>query len=180
MKNWDFETDVMVVGSGGGAFTAAILSHDHGARVVILERTDKVGGTTSVSGGAFWIPMNTHMKDLGVEDSREEALAYCKALSDGRVDEKLIETFVDNGYKALEYLEKNTPVVYEVMTMPDYHPEFEGAKRKGRSIEPGIYDLSKASPPIGRGFDLAPTGGLVPDLRSERRDEARRNAVSSG
>ncbi|MBI5895293.1 MAG: FAD-dependent oxidoreductase, partial [Desulfobacterales bacterium] len=42
---WDLETDVVVVGSGGGAFTAAILARDHDARVAILERTDKVGGT---------------------------------------------------------------------------------------------------------------------------------------
>ena len=100
-----------------GAFTAAILAHDHGARVVILERTDKVGGTTSVSGGAVWIPMNAHMKDLGVEDSREEAIAYCKALSDGRAEERLVEAFVDNGHKAVAYLEEHTPVVYEVMTI---------------------------------------------------------------
>ena len=142
VQKWDLETDVVVVGSGGGAFTAAILARDNGARVAILERTDKVGGTTSVSGGAVWIPMNAHMKELGVEDSREEAIAYCRTLSNGRSEEKLIEAFVDNGCKAVEYLEAHTPVVYDVMTMPDYHPEFEGAKPKGRTIEPGIYDLN--------------------------------------
>lgn len=143
MQKWDFETDVVVVGSGGGAFTAAILAHDNGARVAMLERTDKIGGTTSVSGGAVWIPMNKHMKGLRIPDSREEGLAYCKTLANGRVDEKLIEAFVDNGHNAVEYLETHTPVVYEAMTMPDYHPEFEGSKPKGRSIEPGIYDLNE-------------------------------------
>ncbi len=37
--------DVVVVGSGAAGLTAAIVAHDHGARVVVIERTGKVGGT---------------------------------------------------------------------------------------------------------------------------------------
>ncbi len=32
IKNWDLETDVIVVGSGGVGLTAAICSHDQGAQ----------------------------------------------------------------------------------------------------------------------------------------------------
>ncbi|UCF57133.1 MAG: FAD-dependent oxidoreductase [Deltaproteobacteria bacterium] len=143
MKKWDFEADVVVVGSGGAGFTAAILAHEHGAKPVILERTDKVGGTTAISGGAVWIPMNSHMKELGAIDSREEALTYCKKLTAGRAADILVETFVDTGHRMVDFIEKNTPVAFAPMTMPDYHPEEEGAKRGGRSIEPQIYDLSQ-------------------------------------
>ena len=37
-SGWDLEVDVVVVGSGGAGLTAAILAHDTGARVVVLER----------------------------------------------------------------------------------------------------------------------------------------------
>lgn len=143
MVKWDLETDVVVVGSGGGAFTSAILAHDNGAKAVILEKSDKVGGTTAVSGGAMWLPLNKHMASLGIEDSREEALAYCKKLTDGRATDSMVETYVDNGHKALDYIEEHTQVRYGAMTMPDYHPEEPGAKPGGRSIEPQLFDITQ-------------------------------------
>ena len=51
-EQWDMDADVVVVGSGGAGLTAAILAHDNGARVILVERSNMVGGTTAVSGGA--------------------------------------------------------------------------------------------------------------------------------
>lgn len=142
MKNWNLETDVLVVGSGGAALTAAILAHDHGARTVVIERSDKVGGTTAVSGGALWTPMNSHMKDLGISDSREEALEYCMKITEGRADDTLVEAFVDTAHIMAEYLESHTPLVFSAMTMDDYHPEEKGGKTGGRSLEANIYNIN--------------------------------------
>ena len=83
VKNWDQEVDVIAVGSGGSGLTAALLAHDRGAKALVLERSDKVGGTTAVSGGGLWIPMNHLMAENGIDDSREEALTYCKRLTSG-------------------------------------------------------------------------------------------------
>jgi 3-oxosteroid 1-dehydrogenase len=143
MNQWDMEVDVVVVGTGGAAFAAALLAQDNGAKTVMLERSDKIGGTTSVSGGALWVPMNHHMKALGIPDSREEALAYCKTLTDGRAADDLVEAFVDTGALVVEYVEKNTPVRFGPMTMADYHPELPGAKPMARSIEPQIWNINE-------------------------------------
>ncbi len=40
---WDIEADVVVVGAGGSGLTAAIVAHDHGANVVLLEKAPKIG-----------------------------------------------------------------------------------------------------------------------------------------
>jgi succinate dehydrogenase/fumarate reductase flavoprotein subunit len=46
--------------------------------------------------------------------------------------------------QVVDYVESNTPVAFSPMTMPDYHPEEEGAKPGGgRSIEPKVYDLNE-------------------------------------
>src|SRR5687767_6936833 len=50
------ETDVLVIGSGGAGLSAALAAAHAGARVMLAEKTDKVGGTTAVSGGVLWVP----------------------------------------------------------------------------------------------------------------------------
>src|SRR3989304_1316049 len=128
VKRWDQEVDVVVVGSGGGALTAATLAHDNGAKVLVVERSGKVGGTTAISGGGIWIPMNHHMEELGVKDSREEALTYAKLLTAGKAPDELVEAYVDTGHQMVRYLEEHTPVKFCGTHMPDYQALLPGGK----------------------------------------------------
>ena len=116
---WDREVDVIVVGSGGAAMTAATLAHDHGAEVLLVEKNERFGGTTGVSGGVMWLPQNHHMAAAGVDDSREDALAYIRHLAAGQpFDDHQVETWVDAAPEALAYLEEHTPV--EMQTVPNF------------------------------------------------------------
>ncbi len=142
--NWDKEVDVVVVGSGGSGLTAAILAKDHGADVVVIERSDKVGGTTAVSGGGAWIPLNHHLAQVGATDSRDEALTYCKRLSAGRASDELVETFIDTAHLMARYLEDRTPVRFKPTTCPDYQSELPGAKPGGgRTLDQEMFHASE-------------------------------------
>ena len=54
MSDADFpqETDVIVVGSGAAGLVCALVAAVGGLRVVVLEKSDKLGGTSAMSGGA--------------------------------------------------------------------------------------------------------------------------------
>lgn len=52
-ETWDYETDVIVVGSGTG-LTGAISAAAAGARVMVLEKMGVPGGSTLMSGGVVW------------------------------------------------------------------------------------------------------------------------------
>jgi 3-oxosteroid 1-dehydrogenase len=135
---WDEVVDVVVLGSGAAGLTAATLAADGGSEVLLLEKADLIGGTTAVSGGMPWIPMNRHMADLGEADSREESLTYIRRLTLGREpDPQLIETYVDTAAEMLDYLETKTPLRMSAPAMfADYYADLPGGKRAGRSIEP--------------------------------------------
>ncbi|MGM0579550.1 MAG: FAD-dependent oxidoreductase [Bacteroidota bacterium] len=144
-KKWDFETDVLVVGTGGAGLTAAIVAHDQGANTMIIEKSDKVGGTTAVSGGVIWVPINHYMEKAGIKDSQAEAMTYIKKLAEDRVDDSIIESLIDNGPKMVKYIEEKTPLKFKLIKdYPDYHPDWEGGKPKGgRSLESGLFDTNE-------------------------------------
>ena len=50
MTNWDHETDLVVVGSGGGGMTAALTAKLEGLDSIVLEKTKYFGGSTAISG----------------------------------------------------------------------------------------------------------------------------------
>lgn len=70
------ETDILVVGSGAAAFSAAITARQQGAEVVMLEKAELIGGTTMRSGGGFWIPNNRFQREIGIVDGKEDAVRY--------------------------------------------------------------------------------------------------------
>ncbi|MGH8517332.1 MAG: FAD-binding protein, partial [Panacagrimonas sp.] len=76
----DDDFDFVAVGSGGGSLCAALALRASGRRVVILEKTSLVGGTTAISGGVMWIPANRYMQEAGIEDSAELANTYLDAV----------------------------------------------------------------------------------------------------
>jgi succinate dehydrogenase/fumarate reductase flavoprotein subunit len=129
--------DVIVLGTGAAALTAAIRASAGGARVGLFEKADTVGGTSAWSGGMIWIPMNPHMAELGIEDSRAEVLTYLGSLSHGLIDMDLAAALIDTGPEMVTWLERNTPVQFQIIKdFPDYHPEHPGAKPGGgRSME---------------------------------------------
>ena len=81
MTRWDHEADVIIAGAGGAGLAAAIAALEEGARVILVEAAAEPGGTTRMSGGAFWIPNNSLMRAAGVEDPRQDAIALMARLS---------------------------------------------------------------------------------------------------
>lgn len=143
-EKWNREVDVVVMGTGGAALTAAITAHDQGLKVLVVEKTHQIGGTTAFSGGVPWIPMNRYMKEKGIEDTREDALKYIRRITGGKEpDPELLEVYVDNAYKAIDYLHENTPVRFAVPeNYPEYYGYFDGTK-SGRSLDPLPYDMNE-------------------------------------
>lgn len=148
--SWDRIVDVVIVGTGGAALVAATMAHDAGAEVLIIEKADMLGGTTAVSGGGVWLPGNHHMAEAGIDDSREDALAYIRRVTMGREhDPDLLEVFVDTAPEMLRYLEDNTPVQTHISPLPDYYWPWgiPGNRRMpARAVEANPYPVGTELP----------------------------------
>ena len=136
--NWDYEYDVVVVGSGNGALTSALCAHDGGAKTLVIEKSDQFGGTSATSGGGVWIPNNRYAKAENVDDSDQDARDYINSVSPkGKINEDLIETYIIEGPRMIDYLHENSIVKYRNLSYyPDYFPDNPGGKGGNRSMEP--------------------------------------------
>src|SRR5690606_31217745 len=143
-EHWDHEYDFVVVGSGGGGMTAALTAHDAGMSVLIIDKGKRFGGSTAVSGGGIWIPNNPTLRAAGHNDSRESIRAYLDRLTEGRVAPERLDAFIDNGPAAMELLGKSKWMkFFWTKGYSDYHPEYEGGRPEGRSIEAKPFDTRK-------------------------------------
>lgn len=136
-KVWDHTTDVLVVGSGGGGMTAALVAQDHGADVLVIEKGTAYGGSTAMSGGAVWVPLNHLMKEAGLDDSSDEAFAYLKTITGGNVSEARLRAYVDAAPEMVSYLEQHSHVRFQIVPgYSDYYPAIPGSRAGGRTLEP--------------------------------------------
>ncbi|MFI2102636.1 FAD-dependent oxidoreductase [Isoptericola sp. NPDC019693] len=134
---FDTSYDVVVVGSGAAGFATALGAVDAGLSVLVVESTEKWGGSSAMSGGGLWLPDNPLMQRDGAGDSREEALAYLEeTVGDaGRsASRERKEAFVDGVADFVTTAERYGMRFARGKDYPDYYPELPGGK-VGRSIE---------------------------------------------
>lgn len=154
--------DVIVIGAGAAGLMAALTAARSGARVLVLEKEEKLGGTAAVSGGIVWAPGNDHMNGA---DSREDALAYFRSLDNGDLREDVLEAFVDNAATALRFLEAHSPVRFTPLEgYPDYFGDRPGARPEGgRALDSGLFGYSE----LGEWREKVATGTVYPLMLSE-------------
>lgn len=161
--------DVIVVGSGAAGMTGALRAARAGLSVLVLEKAAYFGGTTSVSGGGIWVPGSPQARAAGIADGADVARAYVLGVIGPTADPALIDAYLDNGPRMVEWLDKNSQVHF-LLSPPssDWYPEIAGAVDHGRLLAPEEYDGKK----LGAHFaDLRPAreefnapGGFMIDL----------------
>ena len=130
MPDWDDETDVLVAGSGAGGVTGAYTAAREGLDVVMVEASDRLGGTTAYSGGGgMWFPCNPVLQRAGVDDTIDDALEYYRAVVGDRTPAALQEAYVRGGAPLVAYLEADDQLKFSLLPWPDYF----GAAPKARA-----------------------------------------------
>lgn len=163
--SFDEEIDFLVVGSGGGGMTAALVAHDAGLKTLVVEKGSSFGGSTALSGGTLWIPNSRHMAAAGLKDSPEEALTYLKEITTGRVSEERLRAYVKYAPEMVQYLAEHSRAQFMLVpAYPDYYSERPGGKASGRSLEVVPYSsrlLGKLEPEVMRSPQMMALGRIA-------------------
>jgi 3-oxosteroid 1-dehydrogenase len=139
---WDTSADLVAVGSGLGGLGAAIVAHDAGKQVLVLEKAPKLGGVCAYSGGELFVPNNHLMREQGLADSYERGLSYLRFLAAGYADPKLLENLLELGPVVAQYFQERAGVRFKIIKgFPDYHyPKAPGTVAAGRYLEVELFD----------------------------------------
>jgi hypothetical protein len=169
--HWDYESDLVVVGSGVGAATAAVTAIGNGDSVTIIEKAPMFGGTSAKTAGVLWIPNNFALREQGIDDNKADCLKYLVRFSFPEhynpADPKLglsdhayslLEAFYDNASKATDMLKSSGAVNLAEWRMfaldhpaTDYLDHVpENKVPAGRALGP----ISKDTGTMGGGIDL--------------------------
>lgn len=150
MAQFDETFDWVVVGSGGGSMASALLMRQAGKSVVILEKTDKVGGTTCKSGGVMWIPNNRFLRADGETDSVEAAVTYLDALQEldgnpapGSTPAKRL-AYATQASRMIDFLvDQGIEMQRGHNYWPDYYDELPGGVKTTRTVVAKPFNLKE-------------------------------------
>jgi succinate dehydrogenase/fumarate reductase flavoprotein subunit len=160
--------DVAVLGAGAAGMAAAIYAALEGRRVILIERTEYVGGTSAFSAATTWVPNTHHSKAIGAEDSFEKASGFLDRAVGNRSSKAVRDAFLKAGPEAIRIIEEGAGVKFRPRPFhPDYLSELEGSTSFGRALEPLPFsakglgsDLDLIRPPIP---EFTILGGLMVD-----------------
>ncbi|MDO9253083.1 MAG: FAD-dependent oxidoreductase [Hydrogenophaga sp.] len=133
--------DLVVIGAGGAGMAAALFAAIDGKKVLLVERTGFVGGTTAWSAGTTWVPGTHHAAQVNPGDTLADAARYLTNAIGERTPAELRQTFLDNGPEAIRHIETRSDVQFRPYPKhPDYISDLGGSTLSGRALEPLPFD----------------------------------------
>lgn len=149
-KAHNADVDLLVVGSGSGLATA-LYANSLGLKTLVVEASEYVGGSLSMSGGAFWVPGNHVLRGSGFNDTVERGLEYVESLVPEDAPRERWEAQIKHGPEAIRALDKLTDLnLFWSKGYSDYHPEHPGGASIGRTCEARPFNLKKLGDDRGR------------------------------
>ena len=96
--------DLIVIGGGSAGLPCAIFAAQQGARVLVVERAHRLGGTLDRSSGQIAAAGTRLQAELEIDDSPEAHFDDIMRISKGKVDTDLVRLFVNDAARTLDWL----------------------------------------------------------------------------
>lgn len=141
IKELPAKCDAIILGSGATGLIAALRFKTlrPEAKVVLVEKTDKLGGTTAYSGGICWLPGHSHKIDPAA-DSRS-ARRYLQAICPD-IQEPHLDAFIGTAPEVVDFMQEHGMEMEVINGYPDYYSGEEGSSTE-RALSPAVFSGSR-------------------------------------
>ncbi len=172
--------DVVVVGAGGAGMTAAIRLLQLGKSVTLVEKTYRLGGCISVSGGNQVVQGSELQKECGVtDDSAESMVEDFQANGENECIPELIQLYAENVGPTTDWLNQELGVEYNteagLHNLAEYSHDRElaylnGGMQAAATLRSNVYNLGANVLLNTRATELIVEGGAVAGVKAEAKD----------
>lgn len=96
--------DVVVIGAGSAGLPAAIHAADRGARVLLLDADNRIGGTLHWSSGQMSAAGTRLQREKGIDDTPAEHFDDVNRITRGTVDQSVTRLVIDHAAETIDWL----------------------------------------------------------------------------
>ena len=139
-------TDVAIIGSGGAGMAAAVEARSAGAKVVVLEQAETLGGAAIISGGGCCIAGTPLQESRGIHDSPDDAFEDWVKWGQGSADEQWARFYLEHSLHDLYFWAEGLGVKWTDMKFQEGNRvhRWHRPANNGLGITSAIIDAARA------------------------------------
>jgi len=135
------DTDVVVLGGAGSGLCAALRAAENGAKVILVEKQKRLGGSTVLAAGFFGVGSPAQMRQ-GVFDSPDDCYREVMQLLYWNVDARLVRNWMQQSGESIRWIEEKGVIFDQVVPFQatgnyakaTYHVSNGSKQRTGMAI----------------------------------------------
>jgi fumarate reductase flavoprotein subunit len=101
----DLQTDIVVIGAGGAGLAAAVAAAEKGAKVILLEKRNALGGRSARAEG-FFAAESPAQERLGIDAPKDILFKMAMDYAHWEINPRIVRAFINKSGDTVRWLEE--------------------------------------------------------------------------